>query len=120
MTISQDKVLKVLTSGLLKFAGPEVLSGMLSEFLGKITVKEIAIWVTLEKRIWDEIPPGYQSQLKKFSANLDNLDWLTVEWAVLAVKGKNPGVASLFINWPEAREYLAKQLVDMKEEIAKL
>ena len=105
---------KFLTSGALKFAGPEIAAGIVSKFMEKVTVQEASDYVTNNVSIWEKIPLEHRSQLHKYIPQ--DVSWLTADWAIKVVAEKNPAVASLFLNWQEAKTWFSRQLEDLKSK----
>lgn len=96
---------------------PKILKGMFQESLRNITVKEAVEWVNDCKDMWEELPDNFKKTLREIGPKLGELDWLTVNWFIAAGEKSNPAMASLFIGWPEGRDYLEKQLDNIKKQI---
>lgn len=56
--------------------------------------------------------------LKSVSDIMGGLDFITVELVIDSIREDFPLVASLFLGWPEANDWLARQLEDLKSRIA--
>ncbi len=117
MPISIDKVSKVLGSGLLIVCGPQILSGMVCEWIKTVKIANISDWVVHDKRIWDHVPDEWKDKLRIWGPRLGDLKWLDTEWLIKECRSANPGVVSLIINWPDAAAWVTKQLEDLKSEI---
>jgi hypothetical protein len=106
-----------IINGALINYGPSVLKGVMKEYLGMIVFSEMVDWVNKDRNLWDELPDNYKKILKTYGVRLGKLEWLNVEWIIEAGQTSNPGIASLFIGWEEGREWLNRQLENMKEQI---
>ncbi len=112
-----ERIQKVLNSTFIAFAAPDVLAGMLGEWAKILTVKEVVLHVKNETTLWSLIDPTFQKQIETLGPRIPNLDFMTEEWALGAVKDTNPTVASLFINWEDAMVWLRSQITDLKKHV---
>jgi hypothetical protein len=107
-----------LLRGLASTFAPDMAAGALVELLReqKIDVKKISQWVQENHSLLDELKPEDRANLKKMAAGVGEVDWLTTEWAIEAIRGDFPAVASLFLGWPKARNWLGRQVEALKKE----
>jgi hypothetical protein len=104
-----------IARGLVMQFAPQVIKGGMKEYIGNIKFKDAVTWVNEDKNLWDAIPPKFQNLINKYGPQLGQLDWLTVEWVIENTRATNPSLASLFLSWPEGREWLSKQLESIKK-----
>jgi hypothetical protein len=117
---SADKALKILGSGLLVLAGPQLFEGMFSEWVKTLRIIDVEEWVIHDQNLWDNIEPGWQANLVRYGPRMGKIgEMLTVEWAIKTTVPKNPALASLFLNWPDAQEWLGRNLEDLKLHVLK-
>jgi hypothetical protein len=112
-----NKLAKVMGSGILTVFGPQIFEGMFAEWIKTVKVPIVILWVEEKRTLWQQIPPEWQARAKHYCSRMD-LSFCTVEWACKIAMVNNPGLASLFINWPEALEWFGTNLEDLKDEIA--
>lgn len=110
----------MLVKGLVSQAAPGIAQGVLIELLKKrkITVKLASEWVQEKRSLWDDLESGEQESLKKLAGKVGDLSWMNFDWAVDAIKGEFPAVASLFLGWVKGKNWLVRQIEGMKREVA--
>jgi hypothetical protein len=98
---------------------PTIFKGVLNEVLHNpnVTVKKVISLVEENGSLWEIIPEDYHSKITRAAQHIDDLDWLTVDWMINAIKREHPALASLFLSWRKARNWLERQLTAIKEEI---
>lgn len=108
-----------MNRGISATLAPVILKGTLINFFKSknLDVKEITTWVEEKRSLWDNIGPEHQQQMKRLSPKLPNLNFLTVEWAIDGLKKDFPAVASLFLGWLKARNWLRKELDNIKIQV---
>jgi hypothetical protein len=116
MKFSPDKLMKVFGSGLVSVMGPQLLEGMFLEWIKTVKTSMAIDWIAENKNLWNQLDVGWQANAKKWGSQLD-LSFVTAEWFIDAATPVNPGLASLFMNWPEAKEWLERNLKDLREKI---
>lgn len=109
----------VLGKGLFGLAAPSVGKGILVEILvkKKVSVEEAIKWVEGNTCLWDIIEPKQQDQLKMVAKKVGRLDWLTTDWFIDAIKQDLPSLASLFLGWTKASNWLTRQIEIVKKKI---
>lgn len=102
----------------LSMAGPGILKGILLEYFTKekMDVKTISAYVVSDTDLWSKLPDQYSQRLRNLIAGID-LRWLTPEWLVTAITEDYPAIASLFLGWPEAKEWLDKQVSTIRSAL---
>jgi hypothetical protein len=105
--------------GLLAEAAPAIAGGVLTEFLHQwhVDVASITQDIQSDRSLWTDIGPDERRQLAFFAKKIGNLDFITPEWFIENIKEDFPAVASLFLNWPEAGEWLVRQIDELKREV---
>jgi hypothetical protein len=105
-------------SGLLINNAPKLIKGFMKQYLCQIPFDTMVDWVNTSRSLWNEIPNEYKQNLIDFGPNLGSLDWFTVEWVIQAAAETAPGLASLFLSWPEGQSWLECQIEDIKTHIS--
>ena len=108
-----------LSKGLIIQLAPEIAKGVLVEFLKgkKISVKSASTWVQNNTTLWDILEPEEQDGLKELAERVGNIDWLTADWVIDAIKKDLPAIASLFLGWKKANNWLKKQVEIIRKEV---
>ncbi|MGQ9545928.1 MAG: hypothetical protein ACUVTR_02015 [Dehalococcoidia bacterium] len=109
-------------TGLMKEAAPAIANGFINELFHRwhIDVAMITQYVQNNQSVWDKLAPDTRNQLGILVKKVGNLDFITPAFLITAIKKDFPAVASLFLNWPEAAEWLDKQINDLKAGIANI
>jgi hypothetical protein len=105
-----------LLTGLISEVGPEIIRGALVELLSSTTVAQATEWVEKDYVLWDKIPEEVKEKLHRFSHRLGDISWLTTEWAIDAMRNDLPALASLFLGWKKANNWLSRQVVIIHRE----
>lgn len=105
--------------GLVTVNAPNIFKGILNEVLHnpKITVRGVINLVEENGSLWDIIPEEYHSKIQKAAGQVGNLDWLTADWMINAIKKEHPALASLFLGWRKGHNWLERQLKIIRAEI---
>jgi len=108
----------VFGSGLLKQMAPEIAGGMLNELFHKwdVDVDKIVTDVQRDRSIWDDLQPDQRKHLMNLANRIGNLDFITPNMVIESIKKDFPAVASLFLSWDEAQEWLCRQIDHLKQE----
>lgn len=114
-----EKYGTLLGKGLVIEFAPDVLRCTLLELFAirKVNVAKATNWVNANTNLWTMLGSEYQNYLKRLGKELPNLDWITSDWVIEAIKGDYPGVASLFLGWRKASNWLERQINQIKTEI---
>jgi len=102
--------------GLMKEMAPRIAGGFINELFHQwhVDVARITKDVQDNRSLWGEMESDQRRQIGGLAKRVGNLDFITSEFLIDSIKKDFPGVASLFLNWPEAAEWLAKQIDDLK------
>ena len=117
--VSFNEVFSILRGSIVSIAVPEIAKGTVSRMATelKLDARMVSQWVQSNTKLWDNIPDDYKSLLVEFSKDFRDLDWLTAEWMIDALKNSHPAISSLFLSWKRARTWLDKQIVIIKAEL---
>lgn len=104
--------------GLLGVAAPAVAKGFLIENLKGISVKQVSEWVTMNKSLWGELNPQNKDTIKNIlSEYVTDLTWFTADWVIDSLKKDLPALASLFLGWKKASNWLERQIEYAKKGV---
>jgi hypothetical protein len=108
----------VIGRGLLLQMAPQVAGGYINQLFHQwnVDVHKITEDIQSNRSLWEDIKPEQKEQLSSLAARIGNLDFITSELVIESIKTDFPAVASLFLGWPEAQEWLAKQLDELKKQ----
>ncbi|KKN59496.1 hypothetical protein LCGC14_0541100 [marine sediment metagenome] len=109
----------MFSHGLIIKIAPEIAKGILVEMFRakKVTVKSASDWVQNNTSLWKSFEPGEQAMMKNLAEKVGNIDWLDAPWVIEAVKGDFPAVASLFLGWKKANNWLKRQVEIIRKEV---
>lgn len=109
----------MFSHGLLIKIAPEIAKGILVEMFRakKVTVKSASEWVQNNTSLWKTFEPKEQEMMKNLAEKAGNIDWLDATWVIEAIKGDFPAVASLFVGWRKASNWLKRQVEIIRKEI---
>ena len=109
----------VLFKGGAASLAPGVVQGALVEMLKakKVNVKIASEWVEGNVSLWETLPPEHRHSLLKMGGYIKNVDWLTADWVIDAIKHDLPAVASLFLGWKKGNNWLERQAAQIRQEI---
>jgi len=96
-----------------------VFKGVFVNFLKKqmVSVDLVARWVRQNQCLWSLFREQDKEIGRKFVSALGGTDWFTADWVITAIADEFSGVASLIVNWPAARQWLERQVEDMKQNL---
>jgi hypothetical protein len=103
----------LLTGSLIQFF-PSVLKGAMSEYLGRIPIKDFCGYVQRNENLWSKFTGNYKDLLIQYGPKLGNLNWFTAEWVMESGRKSSPALYSLLTGWPEGQEWLRRQVDDIK------
>jgi len=116
--IDIKKYLDIARRGLTIQLAPSVFQGALNSLLQNISVEKIVDLVSKNASLWDTINPYFQENLRYIAVKAGgNLDWLTADWCIQAIKKQHPAIASLFLGWQKGHNWLVRQVAIIKEEV---
>lgn len=122
MAIELPETLKqyagLFSKGLVIEMAPEIAKGILVEIFRarRVSVKSASDWVQSNTSLWKTLEPDEQALFKDLVQRAGNIDWLDIDWIIDAVKGDFPAVASLFLGWRKANNWLKRQVEIIKKE----
>jgi hypothetical protein len=108
----------IFGKGLLLQIAPGVAEGFINKLFHEWKVDTNKVWqdVLNNKSLLDEMKPEQLEQLKTLKQRVGSLDFITPDLVIKSIKDDFSGVASLFMNWPPAGEWLAKQIEGLKKQ----
>ena len=117
-----DKIKKLAgptIRGLTSQLAPQICKGLLIEYLGKVDISDIMTYVEKNTSLWSQMSPEIQGKTRKTVVDLTqgHIEWLTPEWAINAIRKDLPRVASLFLGWRKARNWLDKQIAEIHQQL---
>ncbi len=109
----------VFGKGFLIELAPQIAQGILVEMFKakKVSVQSASDWVQNNTSLWKTLSPEEQGMLKNLAERVGNIDWLDAPWVIQAIKGDFPAVASLFLGWKKASNWLKRQVEIIRKEI---
>ena len=111
----------IFGKGIIADLTPQLAKGGLCEIMRREEVGQdkATRWVETNQRLWNLLNENEQQMFRKLADRAGNIDWLTAEWVIDSIKGEFPAVASLFLGWKKANNWLGRQVRIIKEEISK-
>lgn len=108
----------LLTGGLIEIV-PGIAGGMLVELLKEkeVDLKKATSWVESNTSLWSLLEPKHQAMLRNLASRAGNIDWLDADWVISSIKSDFPAVASLFLGWRKANNWLKRQVAIIRQEI---
>jgi hypothetical protein len=105
--------------GLMQEMIPGMAAGAIVEMFSNwnVTVAMITEYIQSNKSLWDEMSGEKKRELAVLAQKVGNLDFITPEFLINSIKKDFSGVASLFLNWPEAMEWLERQIEELKSGV---
>jgi len=102
--------------GLLLEAVPGMAAGAINGLFHQwnVDVDTITEYVQNNRSLLEEMSPETKNQLAFAAQKVGNLDFITPIFFLNSIKKDFPEVAALFLRWPEAAEWLAKQIDELK------
>lgn len=109
----------IVSKGVIATFAPSILKGALVGLFKarNVDVKKATQWVLADKSLWDSLEPERKRQFKQIASKLGNLNFITTDWAIDALREDYPAVASLFLGWTKGRNWMARQMEIIKAEI---
>lgn len=106
--------------GLVNQFAPGIAQGALVELLRhqKVDVNMVIQWVQDNSSLWNLMGQEDRDHLKALVSQVSDISWITPDWAINAIRKDLPGVASLFLGWTKAKNWLDRQIEEIKRELA--
>jgi hypothetical protein len=100
----------------IQWAAPGIASGFINQLFHQwhVDVGKITECVQNNRSLWDEIGLDDREQISNLAKKVGNVDFISAEFLIKSIRKDFPAVASLFLNWPEAAEWLIKQIAKLK------
>lgn len=110
----------ILLKGGVATMAPDVLRGALVEMLKakKVNVKRASEWVEGDVSLWETLEPEHRNSLLKLGQYIKNVNWLTADFVIDAIRHDLPAVASLFLGWKKGKNWLERQATQIRQEIS--
>lgn len=101
---------------------PGIAEGLINDLFHEwhVDVAKVTQDVQNNRCLWDEITPDKRKELNRLAAKIGNLDFISPSFIINSVKHDFPEVASLFRNWPEGQEWLARQIEELKKQASEI
>jgi hypothetical protein len=108
----------IFGKGMLLQMVPNVAAGLINQMFHQwnIDVGKVTEQINSNTSLWSQLAPEYQDELRGLAEKVD-LDFITPAFFINSIKKDFPGVASLFVNWPEAADWLGRQIVELQAAI---
>ena len=123
MPVYLDKIrqlVELFGRGLVLQMAPRIASSMVIDLFDELKLDKAQIEhdVTSNRSLWDALPTDQQEQLRTAAQKLGNLDFLTADFVIQSINDepRHRQAASVLLNWPEANEWLARQLDELKTQ----
>jgi hypothetical protein len=102
-------------TGMLKQMTPAITGGFINGFFHewKVDREKITDYVENDRSLWDNLTPDQQQEINTLTQNID-LNFVTPVFLINSIRKDFPAVASLFLSWPEAAEWLDRQIQELK------
>lgn len=114
------QLVELFGRGLVLQMAPRIASSMVIDLFDELKLDKAQIQhdVTSNRSLWDALPTDQQEQLRTAAQKLGNLDFLTADFVIQSIKDepRHAQAASVLLNWPEANEWLARQLDELKTQ----
>lgn len=109
----------LFSRGLILEMAPKISGGMMNELFHQwnMDFAKLTEYVRENKSLWSMIEPEQHEQLRALAEKVGDLDFLTADVLINGIRKDFPGVASLFLNWPEAGDWLLLQIEELKAQV---
>ena len=106
--------------GLASQFAPQICKGLLIEYLGKVGISDIMTYVEKDISLWSQMSPEVQEKTRNIVVKFTqgHIEWLTPEWSIDAIHKDLPRVASLFLGWRKARNWLDRQIIELHQQLS--
>ncbi len=98
---------------------PTIFKGMLNEFLRRddITFEMMVAMVEKNESLLPYLPPKITHSMRRAAELVPDVDWLTADWFIDAIRQEHKAMASLFLGWKKGRNWLTRQIKAIKAEM---
>jgi len=110
----------IFGKGMLLHMAPSLTGGVINDYFHEWKVDEVGIAAAVKNNrcLWEKLTDDQWEHLSQAAETIGGLDFLTPELVIDSIKKDFPGVASQFVNWPAAGEWLGHQLDLMRQELS--
>lgn len=110
----------MLVKGAVIQLAPGIAKGILLEILRtrEVSVGSVSSLVQEKANLWDLAGEHYQESGRRLAERVGDLSWLTTSWVIASMKDDYPAIASLFVGWKKAANWLEKQTNLIKEKLS--
>jgi len=115
---------RLAIKGLLATSAPAIVKGFMIEALYSevtykkrkriVDVKLVSELITGNVSLWSLFAPDFCNKARNMLAQTGNMEWFTATWTIDAIKEEHPALASLFLSWRKAHNWLSKQVDEIK------
>lgn len=109
--------LDIAKKGIIAESAPYMLQGAMIQWLTKVKMDTIIDYVQHNTKITELINQKGWDNIKYIAGNIGDTSWFTADWAIQAVRKDNPAIASLFMGWTKARNWLERQFALLREQL---
>lgn len=122
MRFDPKKAMGTFLHGMVATQAPRIAKGTINQFFHdyKVDATTVIPLVEKNKSLWKMLPEDRYLQVKKAMSQVGEIDWLTSDWLMENVKAEHPGLVSLFLSWKKARNWLDRQVEEIKREVENL
>jgi hypothetical protein len=108
----------LLSRGLMIQLAPGIAEGLINELFHQWNVDRAKAIQDIQnnRSLWATMKPEERKQLRALAKTIGNLDFITPDLVISSIKKDFHSVASLFLNWPEAGDWLTRQIEELKRE----
>jgi hypothetical protein len=112
----------IFGKGLIQQMVPGMAAGLIADLFEQwnVDVAKVTSDIQNNRSLWARLEDEQKQQLAFAAQRVGSLDFITPEFFINAIKKDFPAVASLFLNWDRAGNWLERQIQEIKTEIARI
>ena len=112
----------ITLKGLVATNAPKILKGMMIAFFTDYNINSIVATDLIMKNesLWAQVPEEQYYKIQRALDQIGDIDWITSEWIIDAIRADHPGLASLFLSWIKGKNWLDRQVLEIKEGVSQL
>lgn len=109
----------IVSKGLISEFAPTMTKGILVAVLKQegVTVKRVSDAVQARVSLWGSLGEKYQMILMELRSKVASIEWLSAEWVVEALRDDLPAIASLFLGWKKAHNWLEREVKKVRDKL---
>ena len=109
----------ITVKGLITGNSPLVFRGIINELFRQyeITPEKVVPLVQQNEELWSLIDPSRYEQIRIGVSQAGDLSWLTSDWIIDAIRQEHAALASMFLSWRKSKNWLDRQIVNIKKEV---